>query len=361
MSETATKRRPGFRLALIACAVAIVVIGLGAFTRLADAGLGCPDWPGCYGHALWPVHEDDVARANELFPHAPVEHDKTWPEMVHRYFASGLGLFAIALTVLAIRHRHRPQQPLKLPLFLLAFIILQGMFGMWTVTLKLWPQVVTAHLLGGFTTFALFWLLTQRLANWRWYLGDRELLRIAEIRPWAVVGLLLVIAQIFLGGWTTSNYAAVACPDFPTCQLQWLPETDFSHGFNFLQHVGPNYLGGTMENAGRVAIHLTHRIGAIVVALYLAWLIWRLYARLALPQTRRMAAIIGALLLIQLSLGVGNIVLQFPLWVAVAHNLGGAVLLLALVTLTHRVFTAQPGATISAGAQSGVVTRAFVS
>ncbi len=338
----AAKRRPGYRLALLACALAVVVIGLGAFTRLVDAGLGCPDWPGCYGHALWPIQEHNVARANERWPDMPVDHSKTWPEMVHRYFAAGLGLLAIGLVALAFRHRHRPQQPLKLPLFLLGFIILQGLFGMWTVTLKLWPQVVTAHLLGGFTTFALLWLLVQRLANWRWQLADRELLRVAKIRPWVMIGLLLVIGQIFLGGWTTSNYAAVACPDFPKCQHQWLPETDFAHGFNLFQHVGPNYLGGTMENAGRVAIHLTHRIGAIVVALYLAWLIWRLFAHPVLAQTRRMGTVIGVLLVAQLALGIGNIVLHFPLWVAVAHNLGGALLLLALVTLTHRVYTAQP-------------------
>lgn len=338
----AQNRKPGFRLALLGCLLAAVVVGLGAFTRLVDAGLGCPDWPGCYGHALWPMTEHHVAAANEAWPDAPVEHDKTWPEMIHRYFAASLGLVTIALLALAIRYRHKPAQPLKLPAFLLAFIILQGLFGMWTVTLKLWPQVVTAHLLGGFTTFSLLWLLTLRLNNRHWRLPDRALLQVGELRGPAVIGLLVVIGQIFLGGWTTSNYAAVACPDFPTCQGQWLPEMDFAHGFNVFQHIGPNYLGGTMENEGRMAIHITHRIGALVTALYLGWLVWRMYFRVALPETRRMALVVLAVLVVQVALGIGNVVLKFPLWVAVAHNLCGALLLLALITLNHRVFTAQP-------------------
>jgi cytochrome c oxidase assembly protein subunit 15 len=339
MSKT---RKPGFRLALLACALTVVVIGLGAFTRLVDAGLGCPDWPGCYGHLLWPIQEHNVARANEAWPDMPVDHAKTWPEMVHRYFAGTLGLVTLLILAVAIRHRNRPQQPLRLPIFIVAAVILQALFGMWTVTLKLWPQVVTAHLLGGFTMLALLWLLAQRLGGFRWRLDDGALLRVAALRIPVAIGLLLVILQVFLGGWTTSNYAAVACPDFPTCQGQWFPEMDFVHGFNLFQHVGPNYLGGTMENAGRVAIHFSHRFGAGVVAVYLAILVWRLYARMALPQTRRMALVIAALLVTQLLLGIGNVVLHFPLWVAVAHNLGGALLLLALVTLTHRVFTAQP-------------------
>src|SRR5690606_32488913 len=178
------------------------------------------------------------------------------------------------------------------------------------------------------------------LDNQPWRVADRDLARIAALRGWVVVGLLVVIAQISLGGWTTSNYAAVACTDFPTCHGQWLPEMDFAHGFNIFQHIGPNYLGGTMENAGRVAIHYSHRIGALVTALYLIVLAWRLFAtRLAQPRT--LAWVMLALLALQIALGIGNVVLHFPISVAVAHNLTGAVLLLALVTLNHRVFTAQ--------------------
>lgn len=337
----AEKRRPGFKLALFACALALVVIGLGAFTRLMHAGLGCPDWPGCYGHALWPNEHHEITLANEIFPDAPVELDKTWPEMVHRYFAGSLIVVTLGLIAVAIKHRHKPAQPLKLPIFIFLFILLQAAFGMWTVTLKLWPQVVTAHLLGGFAMISLLWLLTLRLNNEQWRLPDRDLARIGKLRGWAVLGLLVVVAQVSLGGWTTSNYAAVACPDFPTCQAQWLPPMDFVHGFNVFQHVGPNYLGGTMQNEGRMAIHFTHRVGAIVTASYLGWLAWRLLTtRLQAPA--RMARVMLGIVALQIALGIGNIVFNFPLVVAVAHNLIGAVLLLALVTMNHRVFTAQP-------------------
>jgi len=335
------KRRPGFGLALFACALAVVVLGLGAFTRLSNAGLGCPDWPGCYGHALWPNENHEIAKANEAFPDAPVEVDKTWPEMVHRYFAGGLIVVTLGIIIVAFKNRHKPSQPLKLPVFIFLFIFLQAAFGMWTVTLKLWPQVVTSHLLGGFTMLSLLWLLTLRLNNEQWRLPDRDLGHIVKLRGWTLLGLLVVIAQIGLGGWTTSNYAAVACPDFPTCQAQWLPAMDFAHGFNVFQHIGPNYLGGTLLNEGRVAIHFAHRLGAIVTALYLAWLAWRLIAT-GLPQPRRLALAMLALVALQITLGISNIVFHFPLHVAVAHNLTGAVLLLALVTLNHRVFTAQP-------------------
>lgn len=335
-------RKQGFSLALVATLLAVVVVGLGAFTRLTHAGLGCPDWPGCYGHVWAPQADHEIERANELWPDMPVQLDKTWPEMVHRYFAGALVILTLSLVVLAFKHRHRPAQPFKLPIFIFLFIILQALFGMWTVTLKLWPQIVTLHLLGGFTMLSLLWLLTLRLNNECWRLADRDLRRVLGLRGWALLGLVIVVAQISLGGWTTSNYAALACPDFPTCHQQWLPDMDFSSGFNLLQHIGPNYLGGVMDNAARTAIHFSHRIGAIAVTLYLGVLIWKLFAQVALPETRRIALVVLALLVVQLALGIANVVLDFPLAVAVAHNLTGALLLLALITLNHRVFTAQP-------------------
>ena len=334
-------RKPGFRLALIASLLAVVVVGLGAFTRLAHAGLGCPDWPGCYGHIWAPNEDHEIDRANAAFPDMPVQLDKTWPEMVHRYFAGSLIILTLGILALAVKHRHRPAQPLKLPIFILGLILLQALFGMWTVTLKLWPQVVTTHLLGGFAMLSLLWLLTLRLDNRNWRVADRDVGRVSALRRWAVLGLLVVVAQVCLGGWTTSNYAALACPDFPTCHKVWLPEMDFSDGFNIFQHIGPNYLGGVMDNTARTAIHFSHRVGAIVTALYLSFLAWKLFAA-ALPETRRMAKIVLTVLAAQLLLGIGNIVLDFPLSVAVAHNLGGALLLATIVTLNHRVFTAQP-------------------
>ncbi len=330
--------KSSFRLALFAVVLALGVIVLGAFTRLVDAGLGCPDWPGCYGHVLWPVDAVEIAAANQAFPSAPVETDKTWPEMVHRYFATSLGLISIGLVALAWRKR-AAGQPLKLPLFLLGFIILQGMFGMWTVTLKLWPQVVTAHLLGGFTTLSLLWLLTLRLENRPWQLAGSEIDYVQNLKPYAVAGLLVLIIQIALGGWTTSNYAAVACPDLPTCQAQWLPAMDFASGFDLFQSIGPNYLGGAMTNEARVAIHMSHRIGAIITLLFVGWLSLRVLAA-PLANLSRLGKVIGLILLLQFCLGLGNIFFKFPLLATVSHNAVGALLLLSLVTLNYRIYTA---------------------
>jgi cytochrome c oxidase assembly protein subunit 15 len=338
MFNSPEKRKPSFRLALFGVCLAVGVIVLGAFTRLVDAGLGCPDWPGCYGHVMWPAEAAEIEAANQAFPSAPVETDKTWPEMVHRYFATALGLISIALVAVAWRKR-ASEQPLKLPLFLLGFIILQGMFGMWTVTLKLWPQVVTAHLLGGFTTLSLLWLLTLRLDNRPWQLSGGEFEYLQKQKAYAIAGLLVVIAQIALGGWTTSNYAAVACPDLPTCQAQWLPAMDFASGFNIFQSIGPNYLGGAMANEARVAIHMSHRIGAIITLLFVGWISLRMLAA-PVASLSRMGKVIGLLLVLQFCLGLGNIFFKFPLLVTVSHNAVGALLLLSLVTLNYRVYTA---------------------
>jgi len=386
--------KPGYRLTLLACALAVVVVGLGAFTRLVDAGLGCPDWPTCYGHVLWPDTHEEIAAANAHpdFEHTPVESHKTWPEQVHRLFASSLGL--LGLIILGLSIRKRPQghpwkatvallgiliggtvarivygdildhylwkmmavyflwlayqyvrvgtstgQPVKLPAFIAGFLILQGLFGMWTVTLKLWPQVVTAHLLGGFTVFALLWLLALRLRNRPWQIRAHSMAAVGALRPLALAALLVVVVQIALGGWTTSNYAAVACPDLPTCQNEWLPEMNFADGFNINQHIGPNYLGGTMDNAARVAIHFSHRVGAIITALVLLILAYRL-RRAGPGPLRRMALVVVGVLALQISLGLGNILLKFPLWVAVSHNLVGALLLLTMVTLNYGLRTA---------------------
>lgn len=343
MFNSPEQRKPSFRLALAAVIFSFGVIILGAFTRLVDAGLGCPDWPGCYGHILWPNDASEIAVANAAFPDAPVELDKTWPEMVHRYLATGLGVFCIALVAAAWRFRDSDDQPMKLPLFLLGFVILQGMFGMWTVTLKLWPQVVTAHLLGGFTTASLLWLLTLRLNNWHWRFPAATLETVQAFKTPALVCMLVVIGQIALGGWTTSNYAAVACPDLPTCQAQWLPPMDFASGFNLFQAVGPNYLGGIMDNDARVAIHMSHRVGAIITLLAVGWLSLRLL-RSPIAELSRMGGVVGAVLLVQFSLGLGNVFFQFPLLVTVSHNFVGALLLLAMVTLNYRLITAKVAA-----------------
>lgn len=335
------RTKPSYMLVLFATLFAVVVVILGAFTRLKDAGLGCPDWPGCYGHVLWPETSEQIAQADARFPDMPFEQEKAWPEVVHRYFASTLGLLIIAINVIAWRNRHLPEQPRRLPLFLLGLVIAQGMFGMWTVTLKLWPQVVTAHLLGGFTTLSLLWLLSLRLRNDPWPLPTVPLAQWVALKPLALIGLILVVLQITLGGWTSSNYAALACPDLPTCQGYWLPPTmDFLHGFNIFQEIGPNYLGGQMDGTGRVAIHFTHRVGALVVVGYMAYLLSKLYKQAGGTHMQFQANVILALLVLQVALGLSNIFWSLPLWVAVAHNAGGALLLLSLVNLNYRLHQA---------------------
>lgn len=324
--------KPGFYLALVTTIFAATVVVLGAFTRLVDAGLGCPDWPTCYGHIWAPQSAEEIAAANAQYPEIPVDLEKTWPEMVHRYLASTLGLMIIGLVVSAVRHRHLPNQPLKLPIFLLFFVILQGAFGAWTVTLKLWPQVVTAHLLGGFTTFTLLALLTVRLSGRR--PKARSSMPLAALaRKLSIAALLAVVVQVFLGGWTTSNYAALACPDFPKCQTQWWPEMDFVEGFDFNHPIGPNYLGGQLEVPARTAIHLSHRIGAVMVTV----LVLALAIVLLRIRQRGAALALTALLAVQVSLGISNVVLGLPLWVAVMHNLGGALLLIATALICRQL------------------------
>ncbi|AMR65264.1 COX15/CtaA family protein [Aquipseudomonas alcaligenes] len=323
------KTLPGYRLALFATALAVVVVLLGAYTRLTHAGLGCPDWPGCYGFIGVPMSEHKQAVAEARFPEAPVEVEKGWNEMVHRYFAGSLGLVILGLAVQALRRRGQDGQPLKLPLLLLGVVIAQAAFGMWTVTLQLWPQVVTAHLLGGFATLSLLFLLCLRLSVALPVLSAVS----RRLRALAGLALLLAVGQIALGGWVSSNYAAVACVDLPTCHGEWWPAMDFANGFHLTQHIGPNYLGGQLDSDARTAIHMTHRLGALVLSLVLLLLAWRLRA----AGLARLSGLLLLALAVQVSLGVSNVLLHLPLAVAVAHNAGGAALLLVLVLINYRL------------------------
>jgi cytochrome c oxidase assembly protein subunit 15 len=333
------------KASLLATLLAAVVIMLGAWTRLVDAGLGCPDWPGCYGFLTVPQDEARMAIANSRFPETPVDVEKGWPEMIHRYAAGMLGLVVFGLAGYAVRHR-REGLPVKLPLFISAFIILQGAFGMWTVTLKLWPQVVALHLLGGFTTISLLTLLTLRLRRMASTSAEPppgpaasaggESLR--KFRPWLYGGMLLVIMQIALGAWTAANYAAVACTDLPTCEGEWWPaEMDFRHGFDVTQQVGPNYLGGQLTADGRVAIHVTHRVGAVVVLGYFAVFLALLWRRTSGTPMAWHVALVATALAIQILLGLANVIFHIPLSVAIAHNAMGAGLLLTVINLLWRL------------------------
>ena len=320
-----------YRLTWTALVLTFAVVLLGAYVRLSDAGLGCPDWPGCYGHLDVPDEAHQIAKANEAYPERPVEAHKAWKEMIHRYFAGTLGLLILAMAALAWRNRREPDQPVVLPVLLLGLVIFQALLGMWTVTWQLKPVVVMGHLLGGLATLSLLMWLALRQGR---YSGDAVIAQARSLRVYAVLGLILLVGQIALGGWTSANYAALACPDFPTCQTYWWPPTDFQEAFTLWRGLGVSYEYGVLDNNARVTIHLMHRLGAVAILLYLGWLVWRLTTT-GSQILRGVGMAIGILLAVQLSLGIANVVMQLPLPVAVAHNGGAALLLLALVTLNH--------------------------
>jgi len=320
------------KLALLATPLALVVIVLGAFVRLSDAGLGCPDWPGCYGQIDVPRDAGEIARANAAFPERPVNIAKAWIEMIHRYAAAMLGLLILAIGALAWRQRREPDAALAAALSLVALVVFQGLLGMWTVTLQLKPVVVMAHLLGGFGTLALLWwlVLRQTPAAAGWARGGDS-----RLRRWVAAGLALVVVQVALGGWTSANYAALACPDFPACQRQWWPEMDFAEAFVMWRGLGVNYEYGVLDNAARTAIHMAHRLGALVVLLYMGWLAARSACFAAATKVRIVGAAAGALTLAQVSLGIANVWFYLPMSSALAHNACAALLILALVTMGH--------------------------
>jgi len=324
------------RLTLFTSIFALIVIILGAYTRLSDAGLGCPDWPGCYGYATVYHAEDNADSLDKTFPERPLESAKAWKEMIHRYFAGTLGLLILLVAVLAVLNRRSVDQPIFLPLLLVGLVGFQAALGMWTVTLMLKPLVVMGHLLGGMTILSILWWLSLR--NGRLFYVQDTAIPIGlrnSIIFWSGVALLVVIMQISLGGWTSANYAALHCPDFPTCQGSWMPPTNFNEAFTLWHENGVNYQYGAMSNEARVTIHIMHRIGALTTFCLLSWLSFRIVRNARDEKLRKMGLVIAAILLLQVSLGITNVLASLPLLVAVAHNAVAALLLLSIVTLNH--------------------------
>lgn len=363
------------RVAWLAVLLAVGVIVFGAFVRLSDAGLSCPDWPTCYGRAAWPtqVHHGDNHAATAI---RPVEVDKAWREQLHRMIAGALGVLTLSLALLAAKRRrfgvaqiiaasvlvaiaiplymrgqHVAASALaiggeallmfaalrwsnldlaRVAAFTLAVIVFQALLGMWTVTWLLKPVVVMGHLLGGLLTFSLLLWMAWRATN-----VPIQLAEAPKLRRWLLAGLLLLGIQIALGGWTSANYAALACGiDFPTCVGRWWPPTDFREGFVLWRGIGVDYEGGVLDGASRIAIQMAHRLMAVVVAAYLLWFVWRL---MRTPGMRGWASLLGLAVIAQVSLGIANVKLALPLWTAALHNAGAVLLLFVLVSLLARI------------------------
>lgn len=323
------------RLALFASVFALAVVILGAYTRLSDAGLGCPDWPGCYGQLLG-VPDDEGHRSEfakqvygEDAPQHRLDPGAGWKEMIHRYFAGTLGLLIAVLAVMAFVNRHHVRQPRLLPAVLLGLVVFQALLGMWTVTLQLKPVVVMGHLLGGFATLSLLWWLAVDRRGAVVGVADED----QRFLPWALVGLGVLVVQIALGGWTSSNYAALACPDFPQCQGSWWPSMHIREGFVLWRGLGVDYEFGVLESPARTAIHMMHRIGAVLTATYLGWFAIRLLLAGCGVFARRLGVVVLSLLCMQVGLGISNVIFGLPLPVAVLHNVVAALLLLSMITV----------------------------
>ena len=317
----------GFTILLALC-----VIVFGAYVRLTDAGLGCPDWPGCYGFVTVPQTAEDYLSVEENFPGEIVDEGKAWREMIHRYIASLLG-FLILLIFLkdffSFRKDEGSLKDLKLSGALLALVIFQGMLGMWTVTLKVHPLVVTAHLIGGLTTLSLLFFYYRSIET------DSE--KFVSAPNVLFVGLSILILQIILGGWTSTNYAALGCPDLPLCYGEvWPSSMDFEEGFLKWQEVGVNYEGGQLSPSGRTAIHFVHRLGAIVALIALG-LIGLRYLKHTSDRVRGASILMLIALSAQLAIGILMVWFGIPLFLATAHNAFAALLLLSFINLLYTV------------------------
>jgi len=319
---------------LVLCAVALtfIVIVAGAYVRLEDAGLGCPDWPGCYGQLIGvPDEAHEVASAEHAFPGKTVDTGRAWKEMFHRYLAGTLGLLILAIAVIAWLKRGEIGRPPWLATLLVVVVVFQATLGMWTVTMLLKPAIVALHLLGGMATFALLLWLALREINPQ----PAPAVVARAVRPWAIAGTAVLAMQIALGGWVSANYAALACIDFPVCHGQWLPEMDFANAFHVLRELGVTVAGAPLGQEALNAIHWSHRLGALVTLLVVGVIAVR---ALRAPALRAQGAAIALLLIIQAGLGVANVLLHLPLVLAAAHNAGAALLLAALVVLNFTVF-----------------------
>ncbi len=333
------KRRVISLLALIGFALALTVLGTGVATRLVDAGLGCPDWPGCYGKIVAPLSADAATKAQLVYPNTPLEMHKAWMEMVHRYAAGTLGLLILGLVLLCYRFqtvRSDTFNKIAAPVILL-LLGYQVILGMWTVTLKLLPIIVSQHLLVAMSLICILWLFY-------WHNKKKpasEAILVPSILKLSVLlAVIMIFIQNFLGVWTSSNYAALSCSGFPFCNHGAEVITlQLKQAFNVMSPVGINYDGGVLSNEVRQSIQMTHRLGALIVTVYLFLLaLWLRFDR-RYQAFANIGNMILALLLVQVSLGISNVLFKLPIAIAISHSLVATVLLVSVVTLFYQIMT----------------------
>lgn len=335
LSSDANKYR---KLVWVMAFLTFDLIVFGGFTRLTDSGLGCPDWPGCYGAANPFIAHEQIAAAEALMPTGPVTKVKAWIEMIHRYLAMGIGVLIMALMFQSIRQWRKTKQDAfkpAMPVALFLFVCVQGAFGAWTVTLKLQPVIVTIHLLLGMALLAmLVWLGGREDYLMKPPAPSRDIAGLQGLRTLALVAAVVLVVQIALGGWVSTNYATLACDEFPLCDGKFVPEMDFEHGFTLWRELGKTAAGHYLQFSALVAIHWVHRNFAVIVTIVLGLAAWR---ALRQPQLRKTGKMLAAVLLVQLFTGVATVFFDFPLAIAVLHNAGAALLVLTVTMLNYKV------------------------
>jgi cytochrome c oxidase assembly protein subunit 15 len=318
------------KLTIISMFLAMIVVSLGAYVRLSDAGLGCPDWPGCYGTLTVPQSIDAIQQAQEAFPESPVEHTKAWKEMIHRYVAGILGFFILGIAFLSLKFKNQINFNFKLAFALVGLVIFQAALGMWTVTMLLKPIIVSLHLIGGMSVLAILTYMVHR----HYGTHRSSFIKNNFERSFIRFGLILIFIQIFLGGWTSTNYAALACTDFPTCHGSLLPEMDFFAGFSLLRDLGLGVNGEPLSLSALHGIQWVHRLGAIIVLMYSFLLVH------ILRRNKSFSLWAGSLLIVvslQFIVGISNLLLHLPIALATLHNFLASLLLMIYVGLNSRI------------------------
>lgn len=318
------------KITLFTTIITFCLIVLGAYVRLSDAGLGCPDWPGCFGTLTVPQSQMEIEKALQTFPNQIIDNGKAWKEMVHRYLAGILGFLILTIGILAHKNKNSLKVNIFIPYSLLAIVFFQAMLGMLTVTLLLKPIIVSAHLIGGMTTLAILTYISYE----HLYRNSKFALKKSIIFYMTRFSLILIFIQIFLGGWTSTNYAGLACTDFPTCHDQWIPNMDFKNGFNIFRNLGQTFEGAPITIDALQAIQWVHRLGAITVVIFFSYLS---IALMKYKQLRFESMLLLVLLTAQFIIGIANLMLHLPVVLAVSHNLIAALLVITITVINTKI------------------------